>query len=151
DSEERGRALRALRAGRVPDGRVEGSAHDPRLRSCLGHARRGDPQVVVVVDRLLDQCPERLVSEYLPPGQIGQGGGFRWRHLAAERLRWREGRTRVVGADRAGGEECAQSEDDHGPWAAELLHSGAPWATTPPGRLAAPTGSCFRPGASGAA
>mgnify|MGYP003693648923 CR=1 FL=1 len=75
---------------------------DAELRLRLENPHRGDPQIVVVLERRANQILQHVVIEQLRPLLVGdRRRGWRRRVVAAERVRLRDRRTFVVRTDEA--------------------------------------------------
>jgi len=66
----------------------------------LFHAAHGDAQVVVVVQRLIDELPERLILKDLPPGEVGKRRLIRDSRRTPELIRGIHCRPLKVGSNR---------------------------------------------------
>jgi hypothetical protein len=92
--------LSALSPALVAELREERSARDTDERTRLLDRLHGGREVVVVLQRVLDEALEGRVAEDLPPGQVGERRGFRGSDLSPVGLGHLDVGTPVVGSDR---------------------------------------------------
>ncbi len=96
------RPLRALHVRLAGHRRISVGASNSVLRRCLLDARRGNPQVVVLLERRIDQLPQDLIVEYGRPCLVADGHGVRSGCTAAEFTRRDDRRPLVVRPGDAG-------------------------------------------------